>query len=175
MFEGWNEYYFMIGSSAAALIGLMFIVITLTAGRDVGEFESGKKLYTSPIVWHLSVILVLSGGAIAPAMPASLYAAGSGGLAILGLAMGIRSSFGIPRLYHSSNVGFDVIWYGVAPVIAYAGLGVAALAVFGGLKWSAPALAADLMVLLLISIHAEWDLVTFLAPSAGQASGSRDR
>jgi hypothetical protein len=34
--------------------------------------------------------------------------------------------------------------------------------------------AADLMVLLLVSIHAEWDLVTFLAPTAGESGEMRD-
>jgi len=46
MFEGWSDYFFMIGSSAAALIGLMFVVVTLTAGRDRRDLERGKKLYT---------------------------------------------------------------------------------------------------------------------------------
>jgi hypothetical protein len=39
--------------------------------------------------------------------------------------------------------------------------------VFTGASWSADAVAADLMALLLVSIHAEWDLVTYLAPIAG--------
>ena len=53
MFHGWENYYLLIGSAAAALIGLMFVVVTLTAGRDRDEVERGKQLYTSPIVWHL--------------------------------------------------------------------------------------------------------------------------
>ena len=64
MFEGWENYYLMIGSSAGALIGLMFVVVTLTAGRDRAELEHGKHLYTSPIVWHLAVILALCVGLV---------------------------------------------------------------------------------------------------------------
>lgn len=169
MFEGWSEYFFMIGSSAAALIGLMFIVITLTAGRDRREIERGKKLYTSPIVWHLSVILVLSGAAIAPALSSKLFALASGGLGILGFAMGVRCAVGIIRIPFASNPRFDAFWYGAAPAILYLGLGGAALAVLSGQRWAAPAIAADLMALLLVSIHAEWDLVTYLAPGAVQS------
>jgi hypothetical protein len=44
MFEGWSEYFFMIGSSAAALIGLMFVVVTLTAGHQSDQVEQGKHL-----------------------------------------------------------------------------------------------------------------------------------
>jgi hypothetical protein len=174
MFKGWEEYFFMVGSSAAALIGLMFVVITLTAGRDRRELERGKKLYTSPIVWHLSVILVLSGAAIAPTMSARLFALASGGLGILGLMMGIRCAIGIASLPHASDARFDAFWYGAAPAIVYFGLAGAALAVFRGQQWAASAIAADLMVLLLVSIHAEWDLVTYLAPGAGVSGADRD-
>ena len=49
-----NPFY-----SAGALIGLMFVVVTLTAGRERDQTEHGKHLYTSPIVWHLAVVLPL--------------------------------------------------------------------------------------------------------------------
>jgi hypothetical protein len=175
MFEGWEEYFLMIGSSAGALIGLMFVVVTLTAGRDRSEVERGKHLYTSPIVWHLAVILALSGAAIAPTMPPKLFALVSGGLGILGIVMGLRSAAGIARRPAAPEApGFDSFWYGIAPAVAYAGLSVAALVLFRGNHWSATLIAADLMALLLVSIHAAWDLVTYLAPIAGQA-GDADR
>src|SRR3954463_1776152 len=95
MFEGWENYYLMVGSSAGALIGLMFVVVTLTAGRDRAEVERGKHLYTSPIVWHLAVILTLSGTAAVPGMSARIFGLMSSGLAVLGLGWGVRSAVGI--------------------------------------------------------------------------------
>lgn len=175
MYERWGDFFFMIGSSSAALIGLMFVVITLTAGRDRAEIERGKKLYTSPIVWDLSVILVLSGAAIAPTMTRSFFAAACGGLGILGILRGIRSSVGISRLSNVAAVGFDAFWYGTAPALVYVGLTVGAVGVFRGASWAPTVVAADLMALLLVSIHAEWDLVTFLAPTAGQSGEIKDR
>lgn len=167
MFEGWGEYFFMIGSSAAALIGLMFVVVTLTAGRDRQQTERGKHLYTSPIVWHLAVVLLLSGAAIAPTMHPKLFGIASAGLALLGIAMAIRSTVGIARFQITGpDSTFDMWWYGIIPGVAYLGLGAAAAVVLGGSSWSASAVAAALMALLLVSIHAEWDLVTFLAPLA---------
>jgi hypothetical protein len=173
MFEGWENYYLMVGSSAGALIGLMFVVVTLTAGRDRREVEGGKHLYTSPVVWHLGVVLVVSGGAIAPSLKAHLFGAGIAILAILGVAMGIRSAVGIARtrLSGHENFWFDICWYGIVPAIVYAALGGAAAGVIGERAWGASAVAAAVMALLLISIHAEWDLVTFLAPGAPAAGG----
>lgn len=169
MFEGWENYYLMIGSSAGALIGLMFVVVTLTAGRDRAEIERGKHLYTSPIVWHLAVILTLSGGAAVPNISARIFALASLGLAALGFGWGIRSAVGIARRPGAvDSAGFDMFWYGLAPAIVYIGLGVAAFATLAAAAWGTTAIAAALMALLLVSIHAEWDLVTFLAPMAGQ-------
>ena len=170
MFQNWEEYFLMIGSSAGALIGLMFVVVTLTAGRDRNEVERGKHLYTSPIVWHFAVILALSGAAIAPTMVPKLFALVSGGLGVLGFAMCVRRAAEIVRRPGAiGTAGFDFVWYGIVPAFAYAGLAGAALAVFEGNRWGASLLAADLMALLLVSIHAAWDLVTFLAPGVAES------
>jgi hypothetical protein len=170
MFDGWENYYLMVGSSAGALIGLMFVVVTLTAGRDRAEAERGKHLYTSPIVWHLAVILTLSGAAAVPTISAKVFAIAAGGLALLSAGIGIRSAVGIARRPGATESAlFDMFWYGLAPAIVYAGLAVAALGVLRGWPWGPTAVAADLMALLLVSIHAEWDLVTYLAPIAGRS------
>ena len=168
MFEGWENFYLIVGPSAGALIGLMFVVVTLTAGHGRDQLETGKHLYTSPIVWHLGVVLLLSGAAVAPGMGRALFGCVSAGLSLLGMAMGVRSAVGIAkRQYTGPDSLFDMWWYGIIPGVVYVGLGAAAVAVLAGASWSADAVAAALMGLLLVSIHAEWDLVTFLAPIAG--------
>ena len=168
MFEGWENFYLIVGPSAGALIGLMFVVITLTAGRERDDTEQGKHYYTSPVVWHLGVVLLLSGAAVAPGMGARLFGAVSGGLALLGIAMAARSAVGIARTRMTgADSLFDMWWYGIIPGVVYVGLGGAGVAMFCGFGWAAAAVAAALMALLLVSIHAEWDLVTFLAPMAG--------
>lgn len=168
MFEGWENFYLIVGPSAGALIGLMFVVVTLTAGRERDQTERGKKLYTSPIVWHLAVVLLLSGTAVAPTISAKWFGLLTCGVALLGFLMGVRSTVGIARsqLTGPENNLFDTWWYGVIPAIVYLGLAGAGIAVLARWSWSAEAVGAGLMALLLVSIHAEWDLVTFLAAIA---------
>jgi hypothetical protein len=168
MFDDWHEYFFMIGSSAAALIGLMFVVVTLTAGSDRRDTERGKHLYTSPIVWHLGVVLLLSGCAIAPTIGPRFFGAIAGAAALLGIAMCCRNAVGIARtrISGAENANFDTWWYGIVPALAYVGLASAAVGALISAAWAASAVAAALMALLLLSIHGEWDLVTFLAPRA---------
>ena len=79
MFDAWENYFLIVGPSAAALIGLMFVVVTLTAGRDRQQVERGQHLYTSPIVWHLGVVLVLSGLASAPTVTPRWFGAARSG------------------------------------------------------------------------------------------------
>lgn len=171
--RGWSNYFFMVGSAAAALIGLMFVVVTLTAGRDRNELEAGKRLYTTPIVWHLGVVVVLSGGALAPSLAPQWLGLGTLGIGALGTAYGIYVAVGILRAQLASNFsGYDAFWYGVGPALIYASVGVSGWAMERGASWGANSLAAAVMALLLISIHNEWDLVTYLAPRAGGSSGS---
>lgn len=175
MFKDWGDYFFMLGSSAAALIGLMFVVVTLTAGRNRREVEGGKRLYTSPVVWHLAIIVVVSGATIAPTIGPRFFGASTGAIAGLGIWIGLRSAIGIGRRkFSGTDSGFDMWWYGLVPALIYAGLAAGSAGIFMGKDWGASAVAAGLMALLLVSIHAEWDLVTFLAPRAGQSGDQKN-
>ena len=167
MLDRWSEYFFMIGSSAAALIGLMFVVATLTAGRDRGELERGKKLYTTPIVWHLGAVLVLSGLVLAPSATNKVLGIGALVIAVAGATYSGRIAVGI--LHAKLATGFtryDAIWYGIAPAFAYFLIGISGAGLLAGAHFAPSATAAGSMSLLLVSIHNEWDLVTFLAPTA---------
>lgn len=177
MFRDWENFYLIVGPSAGALIGLMFVVVTLTAGRERDETERGKHLYTSPIVWHLAVVLLLSGAAVAPGVSPKLFGLLTAAVALLGILLGVRSMVGIARgqLTGPANNLFDTWWYGVIPATVYIGLAGAAVAVLAGSAWSADAVAVALMALLLVSIHAEWDLVTFLAAIAEPPTKSAER
>jgi len=167
MFQDWENFYLIIGPSAGALIGLMFVVVTLSQGRDSQQYENGKHFYTSPIVWHLGVVLGLSAAAMAPTITPTLFGIAVGVLALIGIAFGLRSTTGIARHRLSgSDTMFDTWFYGVIPTIAYIALGASAVAMLLGSRWAETAVAASLTALLMVSIHAEWDLVTFLAPRA---------
>ena len=68
MLADWESFYLLVGSAAAALIGLLFIVATLTINVDRSSAERGNNFYMTPIVFHLGVIVVLSAMALAPVL-----------------------------------------------------------------------------------------------------------
>src|SRR5579862_5520437 len=57
----WVNFYVIVGSSAGALIGLQFVVITLFTNMPIGENTAeGSSAYATPTVIHFGAVLLLS-------------------------------------------------------------------------------------------------------------------
>jgi hypothetical protein len=65
--DGWGNFYVIVGSSAGALIGLQFVVMTLIANMPItrGEAQAGHS-FTTPTVVHFGAVLSLSAVGSAP-------------------------------------------------------------------------------------------------------------
>jgi len=168
MLQGWDNFYFLIGSAAAGLIGLLFVVVTLTAGSERSQALRGASLYLTPTAVHFAVVLSISAVTLMPRLAASTTAAVSGFAALVGLANAIRACVGIrrPRPGAEPPHWSDFWLYGVVPAAIYLGLCVASAGLWAGANWAANAMAALLLLLLLIAINNAWDLVTWIAPKA---------
>jgi hypothetical protein len=166
MFRAWDSYYFMIGSAGAGLIGLFFVVVTLTQGFDRDRALRGTSIYMTPSVIHFAVVLSLSAAAVAPGLPipatAGLFALG----ALVGLGNAIWATVGIAsrRLGPEAPHWSDVWLYGVAPTAIYTGLFIAAIGLCQRAGWAVYTNAALLLALLLIGVRNAWDLITWMAP-----------
>lgn len=164
MFNHWDNLYLMIGSGAVALIGLLFVVATLTAGRERSTATRGARVYMTPTVFHFAVVLTISAAALVPELPRSpaglILAAG----ALTGLVYSAWVTARLRRDKIDEQHWSDFWWYGVAPTAIYLALAATAASV-----WLAPSIvpygtASALLALLLLGIHNAWDLVTWLAP-----------
>lgn len=166
MFHGWDNYFLMMGSAGGGLIGLLFVVITLTAGFEHSQAARGQALYMTPTMVHFAVVLSISAVAVIPGLPRVGFA----GLAALGMALGLlnsaRASLGIarPRTGAIGPHWSDLPLYGLVPAALYLlGLGLCA-AVWLGVAWAPPAIATLLLVILLVGIRNAWDLIGSIAP-----------
>ena len=165
MFEHWGEFYLLVGSAAAVLIGLIFVVISLMQNRSRSSVLSGSRLYMGPIVLGISLVLVLSAAALAPHFERLEFAAITAGVAVWGLARGIISCVGIRRLGNKGEVHWTDFWfYGVVPSALYIVLGAVAIAFWNDWEWAKGALAITITCILLSAIRNEWDLITWIAP-----------
>src|SRR5438067_12730231 len=62
----WQNFYVIIGTSAASLTGLMFVVITLIAGARVRGASGGLAAFGSPTVVHFGIALLVAAILSAP-------------------------------------------------------------------------------------------------------------
>ena len=164
MFAGWQAFYQMTGGAAATLTGLMFIVASLATGLRPAEAATvGQRLFTTPTVFHLVSVLVISALVLIPAgegLPqVTLMIAWSGA----GLIYGLGRVVGILRLPNRSHWS-DFWWYAFAPAVTYVALAAASVSAWLGSPRAAFGVALCLTTLLVVAIRNAWDLVTWLAP-----------
>jgi hypothetical protein len=159
--DRWQNFYVIVGSSAGALTGLQFVVITLSAQRQAAHSHLDIRAFGSPTVVHFCVSLLISAIMAAPwpglSGPAySLAACGLGGVLYV-----IMISRHARRAAYKPDAG-DWAWYIVLPLIAYAALAGSALSV---VKYPVAlfTIAATTLLLLFIGIHNAWDAVTYIA------------
>ncbi|HEX6480532.1 MAG TPA: hypothetical protein VF043_16975 [Ktedonobacteraceae bacterium] len=159
----WQNFYVLIGTAAATLTGLTFVVITLIAGGRVRMLSSeGVGVFSTPNVFYFGSALLVAAILSAP-WPALWHAdlllglCGLGGVTyvVIVLRRARRQTAYQPVLE-------DWLWYAAFPLVSYIALVVAAIVLPGN---AAPALfviAAATVLLLFIGIHNAWDTVTYL-------------
>jgi hypothetical protein len=62
----WQSFSVLIGSAAATLTGLMFVVATLIAGVRVSSSSEAFATFNSPNVWHFCAALLVAAVLSAP-------------------------------------------------------------------------------------------------------------
>ncbi len=161
----WQNFYVIIGSAAATLTGLMFVVVTLFAGVRVRVSSPSEAFATfnTPNVVHFGAALLVA--AILSAPWQALWNAG--------LLLGLSGLGGVTyvvivlrrarRQTDYQPVLEDWLWHTLFPLVSYTALVVAAIVLPGN---PAPALfviGAGTVLLLFIGIHNAWDNVIYIA------------
>jgi hypothetical protein len=162
MFDGWTNFYMLLGTASAGLIGLLFVVSTLTSSIDPSKRSRGLGLFLTPTVFKFGAVLALSAIALAPGLPAPASRALVAVVGLVGLANLAAVTLGLVRGEWNEPLHWSDPWcYGVVPALAFGGLAVFA-AVPDGVLAARGAAALALVVLLLAARNA-WDLVTALS------------
>jgi len=153
----------MMGSAAAALTGLMFVVITLVSGREGPNSRDGISTFSTPTVTHFAAALLVSAVLSAP-WHSLKYAAGSVGLiGLCGIAYVLRIAYRAKRITAYTADVEDWVWYTVAPFAAYGVIATGAVALTFMPVKALFAIGLGVVLLVLTGIRNAWDVVTFLA------------
>ncbi len=159
---GWENFYVIVGSSAGALIGLQFVVITLIADLPIGRgAEQAGEAFATPTIVHFGTVLLISAILNSP-----WHGMGSAALCwgIIGIAGLMYAAIVLRRVRRQTAYKpefEDWLFHLVLPFVAYAMLAASALAAASQARIALFVVAAASLLLLFIGIHNAWDAVTY--------------
>ena len=166
---GWESFYVILGSSAAALTGLMFVVIALAGDRKerVHASVATVRAFGTPIVVHFGAVLLIAALLTAPIHTRTTLSLALAACAVAGLVFVRWVSIQARKQQEYQPVDEDWEWHVLLPAVAYGALLLSAV----GLWWR-PVVALTLvgaasLFLLYIGIRNAWDSAVYI--SVGQS------
>ena len=160
--DGWENFYVIVGSSAGALIGLLFVVITLIADTpSAGRYAQAGGAFATPSVVHFGVVLLLSAIASAPWHGIAEVAVLWGLVGLYGMVYSVIVARRLRAQTAYKPVLEDWLFHVVLPLAAYAALAASACAARSHERPTLFLVAAAALLLLFIGIHNTWDAVTY--------------
>ncbi len=163
----WQNFYVIVGSAAAALTGLQFVVIALIADLPVRRSARSIDAFATPTIVHFGAVLLLSAilsapwrGVGAPTLLCSLCG-------VTGLGYSSIVAWRAHEQAEYQPVFEDWLFHVLLPAIAY-GILAAAYAARSYVETALFSIATAALLLLFIGIHNAWDTVTYLVLTRGQ-------
>lgn len=159
---GWQNVYLITGPSAAALLGLQFVVMALVKESPAPSSPTGVGAFTTPTIIHFAMVLTIA--AILRAPWPSLHAAAVA-LAVCGIFGVLYTLVVWRRIAHMQQydaVAEDWLWHVCFPLVAYATLATGAIRLPAHIATTLFVIAGTAMFLLFIGIHNAWDIATYL-------------
>ena len=155
----WHEFYLMLGSSAAALMALLFVAVSIGIGYYTERNVEGVRTFLSPVVAHFTAVLFVSAMGLAPVHGKIVLVA----LILAGVTGACIAAFATKKIFPFMNDGmvvpFDHFAYGFIPLAAYAAIAVSGVLIELRWEWAPELLAAAVLTLMLINIRNAWDLM----------------
>jgi hypothetical protein len=170
---GWESYYVIVGSSAAALTGLQFVVIALINDLHTRASNDTLGAFGTPTVVHFCVALLTASILSAPW---ATLASPALALGITGLAGLLYAAIVIRRARRQKDykpVAEDWLFHTILPVGAYGAIVGGALGLVTHVGGAMFAIAAATLMLVFIGIHNAWDTVTWITTTRGGREGNQ--
>ncbi len=162
LFHSWHDFYILVGTASATLVGLMFVSASIGASVFTEKNLNALQAFLSPTVVNFAAALFVCIGVMIPSQTwlslGVMHAAGGvAGLIYAGRVwfyMFIRRSFRVDAI--------DRMFYATVPLLGYLLVLAAGILLLLGKRWSAEVTAAALVVLLFAGIRNAWDMTTWI-------------
>jgi hypothetical protein len=159
--DAWDSFYVIVGSSAGALIGLQFVLMTLIAERPQPGITQVGRAFGTPTVVHFSAALVLGALVRTPWPDAADALRATGAVGVFGLVFMAMTA---RRMWNQSvyRPDFeDLACHVVLPIAAYGALVGSATIWHDRIELALFGVGGAALLLLLVGIHNAWDAVDY--------------
>lgn len=158
----WHEFYALLGSASATMVGLLFVAASVGSGVFSANRRAALRVFLSSSVVHFSSTLAASLVTLSPLPTAAVYSVliivcGFFGIAFSGWAWrdivrdGLNASIDLE----------DRLWYVILPLTAYLLETAAGLTLLFRTDLGCAALALCMGFLLVIGVHNAWDITVW--------------
>ncbi len=168
----WETFYVIVGSSAAALTGLQFVVVALGADSRAIGTEAEVQAFGTPTIVHFCAVLTVAAIVAVPGQTALSLAWCLTIEGIAGVVYAIATAMRASRTTAYQPVVEDWLWHAGFPLAAYVTLLVAGIAAFRHPAGALYVVAAATLFLLFIGIHNAWDAAVFISMRKGREPGT---
>jgi len=159
-FRAWHDFFVLIGTASATLIGAMFVVASIGSRFMVEDRLPQIGAFMTSTVVHLSVVVLTCAFVTVPSLDWHWLGTVFGCGAVAGLAYCIVNG---RRVLRGRVDWTDPIWYGLLPLAAYAAMLAGALSMLLNERPGFQALAIAPALLLVSGIRNSWDMIVYFA------------
>jgi hypothetical protein len=162
LFHTWHDFYVLVGTASATLVGLMFVAASIGSSVFSEKHRAALQAFISPTVVNFAAVLFICIGVMIPSqtwlsLGLLLAAGGVAGLIYAGrvwVQMFVRRSFQVDMI--------DRMFYAAVPLLGYLLVLAAGILLLLRMRWSAEVTAAALVVLMYAGIRNAWDMTTWI-------------
>jgi hypothetical protein len=171
LLHNWHDFYILIGTASATLVGLLFVAASIGASIFTEENKAPLGAFLTPTVTHFGGVLFTSLLVIVPTHSWPTLGISVGAIGIAGVVYCGRILTQIIIRYRSKVDLTDRLFYALFPVAGHILLAGSAVALFSRPSEAVNLLAASLLMLLFAGIRNAWDMMLWIMIKAPTASG----
>jgi hypothetical protein len=158
----WHEFYTLLGTASATMVGLLFVAASVASGVFSADRRAPLRVFLSASVVHFGSILAASLIVLAPVGDWVLFGALVLGCGVFGLGYSCLAWRDTVRDGLSKRIEWDDrTWYIVLPIVCYVCETGAGVALVLGSSLGCAGLAVSVGMLLVVGIHNAWDITVW--------------
>ncbi len=157
LLHDWHDFYVLVGTASATLVGLMFVAVSIGTSIFNEDHRAAMTAFITPTVMHFAAVLFVC---LLGTIPTHTWYTLGGLLGAGALAGSIYSGRLVVQLF---NVDLsDRLFYSFLPLLGYLLALIAAVLLLLHATASADLIAAAVLTLLLAAIRNAWDMMVWI-------------